>query len=197
MNFDRLRYVAERADIGAQREALFAVQIPEAPGSFLRFCELLGKRSVTEFNYRYSDLRSGAGLRQTGSHPGESRTRRSATKIVAAGFASRDMTDNEMAKLHVRYMVGGHARGLADERLYRFEFPERPGALLKFLQAIGTQWNVSLFHYRNHGSDYGRVLAGIQVPAETRTDFLLHFNELQYAYTEETENPAYKIFLGD
>ena len=106
------------------------------------------------------------------------------------------MTDNEMAKLHVRYMVGGQARGLADERLYRFEFPERPGALLKFLQAIGTGWNISLFHYRNHGSDYGRVLAGIQVPAETRTDFLLHLNELHYAYTEETDNPAYKIFLG-
>jgi threonine dehydratase len=106
------------------------------------------------------------------------------------------MTDNEMAKLHVRYMVGGHARGLADERLYRFEFPERPGALLKFLQAIGTNWNVSLFHYRNHGSDYGRVLAGIQVPVDTRTDFLLHLNVLQYAYTEETENPAYRIFLG-
>jgi threonine dehydratase len=106
------------------------------------------------------------------------------------------MTDNEMAKLHVRYMVGGHARGLADERLYRFEFPERPGALLKFLQAIGTQWNVSLFHYRNHGGDHGRVLAGIQVPADTNTDFLLHINELQYAFTEETDNSAYKLFLG-
>ena len=101
-----------------------------------------------------------------------------------------------MAKLHVRYMVGGHARGLADEKLYRFEFPERPGALLKFLRAIGTQWNVSLFHYRNHGSDHGRVLAGIQVPQETHTDFLLHINELQYAYTEESDNPAYKLFLG-
>jgi threonine dehydratase len=115
--------------------------------------------------------------------------------ISAAGFAVRDMTDNEMAKLHVRYMVGGQA-ALSDERLYRFEFPERPGALLKFLQAIGMGWNISLFHYRNHGSDYGRVLAGIQVPLETRTDFLLHLNELHYAYTEETDNPAYKIFLG-
>jgi threonine dehydratase len=116
--------------------------------------------------------------------------------ITAAGYSVRDMTDNEMAKLHVRYMVGGQARGIADECLYRFEFPERPGALLKFLQAIGTGWNISLFHYRNHGSDYGRVLAGIQVPAATRTDFLLHLNELQYAYTEETDNAAYKIFLG-
>jgi threonine dehydratase len=116
--------------------------------------------------------------------------------IGAAGFAVDDMTDNEMAKLHVRYMVGGQARGLEDERLYRFEFPERPGALLKFLQAIGSAWNISLFHYRNHGSDHGRVLAGIQVPADTHADFALHLNELQYAFTEETDNPAYKIFLG-
>jgi threonine dehydratase len=196
MNFDRLRYVAERADIGAQREALFAVEIPEAPGSFLRFCELLGKRSVTEFNYRYADLRAAqifVGLALTQGKPEREDV---LSALNAAGFAVRDMTDNEMAKLHIRYMVGGHAGGLADERLYRFEFPERPGALLKFLQAIGTQWNISLFHYRNHGSDYGRVLAGIQVPPATRTDFLLHLNELHYAYTEETDNPAYKIFLG-
>ncbi len=195
MNFDRLRYVAERADLGAQREALFAVEIPEAPGSFLRFCELLGTRSVTEFNYRYGDLQAAqifVGLALTQGKPEREELMRG---ISAAGFAVRDMTDNEMAKLHVRYMVGGQA-GLHDERLYRFEFPERPGALLRFLQAIGTGWNISLFHYRNHGSDYGRVLAGIQVPAETRTDFLLHLNELHYAYTEETDNPAYKIFLG-
>src|ERR1700735_656989 len=197
MNFDRLRYVAERADIGAQREALFAVQMPETPGSFLRFCELLGKRSVTEFDYRYRESKTaqlfvGLALEQ-------GRVERDAllAQIIAAGFAARDMTDNEMAKLHVRYMVGGHAHGLADEKLYRFEFPERPGALLRFLQAIGTQWNVSLFHYRNHGSDHGRVLAGIQVPEGTHTDFLLHINELQYAYTEETDNPAYRLFLGN
>ena len=196
MNFDRLRYVAERADIGAQREALFAVQMPEAPGSFLRFCELLGKRSVTEFNYRYSDVKAAQVFVSLALTHG--RTERDAllAEIIAADFAARDMTDNEMAKLHVRYMVGGHAHGLADEKLYRFEFPERPGALLKFLRAIGTQWNVSLFHYRNHGSDHGRVLAGIQVPEGTHTDFLLHINELQYAYTEETDNPAYRLFLG-
>ncbi len=197
MNFDRLRHVAERADLGAQREALLAVEMPEAPGSFLRFCELLGKRSVTEFNYRYADRRGaaqvfvGMGLTQ-----GNAERAALVREIGDAGFAVRDMTDNEMAKLHVRYMVGGHARGLADEHLYRFEFPERPGALLKFLQAIGTGWNISLFHYRNHGSDYGRVLAGIQVPPDTQTDFFLHLNELQYAFTEETDNPAYKIFLG-
>ena len=196
MNFDRLRYVAERADIGAQREALLAVEIQESPGSFLRFCELLGRRSVTEFNYRFGDARAAqifVGL-ALGRDPLE---RESLVKTISrAGFEVRDMTDNEMAKLHVRYMVGGHARGLTDERLYRFEFPERPGALLKFLQAIGTTWNISLFHYRNHGSDYGRVLAGIQVPSGTADDFLLHLKELQYAYVDETENPAYKIFLG-
>jgi threonine dehydratase len=196
MNFDRLRYVAERAEIGAQREALFAVEIPEAPGSFLRFCELLGKHNVTEFNYRYGDLRAAQIFVGIALTQGKAEREALLVMLAAAGFAVRDMTDNEMAKLHVRYMVGGQARGLADERLYRFEFPERPGALLKFLQAIGTGWNISLFHYRNHGSDYGRVLAGIQVPADTRTDFLLHLNDLQYAYTEETQNPAYKIFLG-
>jgi threonine dehydratase len=195
MNFDRLRYVAERADIGAQRELLLAVEMPEEPGSFLRFCELVEKRSVTEFNYRYDDLKAAhvfVGLAQGG---GKAERDALIKGIADAGFAVRDMTDNEMAKLHVRYMVGGHARGLKDERLYRFEFPERPGALLKFLQAVGSGWNISLFHYRNHGSDYGRVLAGIQVPAGTHEDFTLHLNALQYAYTEETENPAYKLFL--
>jgi threonine dehydratase len=196
MNFDRLRYVAERADIGAQREALFAVQMPEEPGSFLRFCELLGDRSVTEFSYRYSDVKAAQVFVSLALKQGRPERDALLSTIAAAGFAVRDMTDNEMAKLHVRYMVGGHAQGLSNERLYRFEFPERPGALLRFLQAIGTQWNVSLFHYRNHGSDHGRVLAGIQVPAATVTDFMLHINELQYAYTEETENPAYKLFLG-
>jgi threonine dehydratase len=196
MNFDRLRYVAERADIGAQREALFAVVLPELPGSFLRFCEVLGQRSVTEFNYRYADQKAAQVFVSLALNNGRSEREELLAVIAAAGFSVRDMTDDEMAKLHVRYMVGGHARGLANERLYRFEFPERPGALLKFLQAIGSNWNVSLFHYRNHGSDYGRVLAGIQVPSETRTDFLLHLNVLQYAYTEETDNPAYKIFLG-
>jgi threonine dehydratase len=196
MNFDRLRHVVERADIGAQREALFAVQIPESPGSFLRFCEVLGRRSVTEFNYRYGDSQAAQIFVGLALVQGKAERDGLLHGIAAAGFAVRDMTDNEMAKLHVRHMVGGQARGLNDERLYRFEFPERPGALLKFLQAIGSAWNISLFHYRNHGSDYGRVLAGIQVPAETRTDFLLHLNELHYAYTEETDNPAYQVFLG-
>lgn len=196
MNFDRLRYIAERADVGAQRETLLAVEIPEKSGAFLSFCELLGKRSITEFLYRYAD--AGAAQVFVGLALTQGRPERDAVikSIAEGGFAVRDMADNEMAKLHVRYMVGGQARGLLHERLYRFEFPERPGALLKFLQAVGTSWNISLFHYRNHGSDCGRVLAGIQVPPATLDDFLLHLNELHYPYTDETENLAYKIFLG-
>ncbi|MDP8984270.1 MAG: threonine ammonia-lyase, biosynthetic [Pseudomonadota bacterium] len=196
MNFDRLRYVADRADIGAQRESLLAVEMPEEPGSFLRFCELLGQRSVTEFNYRYGGPGAAHVFISIALTQGRPERDALIKTIDAAGFIAHDMTDNEMAKLHVRYMVGGKAHELSDERLYRFEFPERPGALLKFLRAIGSAWNISLFHYRNHGSDYGRILTGIQVPPATREDFLLHVNELQYAYTEETDNPAYKIFLG-
>ena len=196
MNFDRLRYVAERADVGAQREALLAVEIPEVPGSFLRLCELLGSRSVTEFNYRYSDAKTAQLFVGLSIAPGLAMRTALIQSLRDAGFAVRDMTDDEMAKLHVRYMVGGHPGNLEHERLYRFEFPERPGALLNFLRAIGVQWNVSLFHYRNHGSEQGRVLAGIQVPPDTVTDFLLHINELQYPYTEETDNPAYRMFLS-
>jgi threonine dehydratase len=196
MNFDRLRHVAERADLGGEREALLAVEIPEEPGSFLRFCERLGERSVTEFNYRYEPARAAqifVGFTLTAG-----RGERSAVieQLRASGYAVTDMTDNEMAKLHVRYMVGGHARGIEHELLYRFEFPERPGALLRFLQAIGTRWNISVFHYRNHGSDHGRVLAGIQVPPAERTDFTLHLQELHYAHAEESRNPAYRTFLG-
>lgn len=196
MNFDRLRHVAERADIGAQREALFAVQVPEEPGTFLRFCELLGSHSVTEFNYRFDQRAAAQVFVGVSIARGKAEREALTHAMVSGGFTVRDMTDNEMAKLHVRYMVGGHARGLAHERLFRFEFPERPGALLKFLRAIGSKWNISLFHYRNHGSDYGRVLAGIQVPPQTSTDFMLHLQDLHYPFIEETDNPAYRIFLG-
>jgi threonine dehydratase len=196
MNFDRLRHVAERADLGGEREALLAVVIPEQPGSFLRFCEALGRRSVTEFNYRYSSAAAAQIFVGFALSQGRAEKDRVVHELGAAGFKVTDMTDDEMAKLHVRYMVGGHARGLEHELLYRFEFPERPGALLKFLQAIGARWNISLFHYRNHGSDYGRVLAGIQVPPAERADFLLHLNELHYAYVEESANPAYRLFLS-
>ncbi|HXY96939.1 MAG TPA: threonine ammonia-lyase, biosynthetic [Steroidobacteraceae bacterium] len=196
MNFDRLRHVAERADFGGGREALLAVVIPERPGSFLRFCEALGKRSVTEFNYRYAAPEAAQIFVGLALSQGRAEKEAVSAQLRAAGFAVTDMTDDEMAKLHVRYMVGGHARGLEHELLYRFEFPERPGALMKFLQAIGTRWNISLFHYRNHGSDYGRVLAGIQVPPATRAEFLEHLRDLHYPCVEETANPAYRMFLS-
>ena len=196
INFDRLRHVAERADLGGEREALLAVTIPERPGSFLRFCELLGNRSVTEFNYRYESEQAAQIFVSFGLAQGRAEKDTVVRALREAGYTVTDMTDNEMAKLHVRHMVGGRARGIRDELLYRFEFPERPGALLKFLQAVGGRWNISLFHYRNHGSDYGRVLAGIQVPPAERPDFLQHINELHYAYAEETANPAYRMFLG-
>ena len=196
MNFDRLRHVAERADLGGAREALLSVEIPEQPGSFLKFCETLGKRSITEFNYRLEEGHAAQLFVGFGINQGRAERDSVVSQLRAAGYRVSDMTDNEIAKLHVRYMVGGHARGIKDEVLYRFEFPERPGALLRFLQAVGTRWNISLFHYRNHGSDHGRVLAGIQVPPAGRQDFVLHIQELHYAYTDETANPAYKIFLG-
>jgi threonine dehydratase len=196
MNFDRLRHVAERGDIGAQREALMAVEIPERPGSFLKFCEVLGSRNVTEFNYRYESAERAQIFVGLALSQGREEREAVLRSIADAGYPVVDMTDNEMAKLHVRYMVGGHARGIANELLFRFEFPERPGALLKFLRAVGSRWNISLFHYRNHGSDYGRVLAGIQVPSKERPELATHLEDLRYAFVEETNNPAYKVFLG-
>ena len=195
MNFDRLRHVAERAAIGEEREMLLAAEIPEEPGSFRRFCEALGRRSVTEFNYRFGsdeaarifvgvELRDGAAERQ-----------RIMEKLHAEGFPAVDLSDNEMAKLHVRHMVGGRSAGVINERLFRFEFPERPGALLDFLNAIGTEWNISLFHYRNHGSDYGRILTGIQVPDDAAGALETHLERLGYPYWEESDNPAYEMFL--
>jgi threonine dehydratase len=173
------------------------VEIPEEPGSFLRFCCLLGRRSVTEFNYRYDDSRSARIFAGISLAEGR-REKESLLALVAdAGYRVIDMSDDEMAKLHVRYMVGGHAHGLQHERLFRFEFPERPGALLRFLEAVGAHWNISLFHYRNHGSDYGRVLAGVQVAPEDAGRFAEHLGDLGYVYTEETQNPAYRMFLGD
>jgi|DEB19_MinimDraft_3_1074340.scaffolds.fasta_scaffold00298_10 threonine dehydratase len=196
MNFDRLRHVAERAEIGARREALLAVEIPERPGSFLSLCRALGHRSVTEFNYRYE--KSGTANIFLGFAMPSGRDERSGvtSTLREAGYSVTDMTDNELAKLHVRYMIGGHAETITEERLFRFEFPERPGALLRFLEAIGSRWNITLFHYRNHGSDAGRVMAGIQVPESTREDFLSHLAELHYPWVDETENPAYRLFLG-
>ena len=196
INFDRLRHVAERADLGGEREALLAISIPEQPGSFRRFCEVLGRRGITEFNYRYESEEAAHIFVSFSLAQGREEKDTVTRALRTAGYPVTDMSDNEMAKLHVRYMVGGRARGIRDELLYRFEFPERPGALLRFLDAVGSRWNISLFHYRNQGGDYGRVLAGIQVPAAERSDFLQHLNELHYAYAEETGNPAYQMFLG-
>ncbi len=196
INFDRLRHVAERAELGERREALLAVTIPEQPGSFRKFCQAIGKRSITEFNYRYADPRQArvfAGVQLT---EGEEEKHRLIETLREHSYPVVDMSDNEMAKLHVRYMVGGHAPGIRDEILYRFQFPERPGALLKFLTGMAHGWNISLFHYRNHGSDYGRVLVGIQVPEAERPRFVQYIHVLGYPWCEETRNPAYRMFLG-
>jgi threonine dehydratase len=196
INFDRLRHVAERADLGERREALLAVGIPERPGSFLAFCRALGKRQITEFNYRYADQRQAqvfVGI-ELGGGPAE--RRELIDRLQAKGFSVLDMSENETAKLHIRFMVGGHASGVSDERLIRFEFPERPGALLNFLSGLGRRWNISLFHYRNHGAAYGRVLMGIQVPAADRPEFTRLLDGLGYRFWEETENPAYDLFAS-
>ena len=195
MNFDRLRFVAERAEVGEQREAILAVTIPERPGSFREFISLIGRRSVTEFNYRYADPKVAhlfVGLQVSG--------RRETVQLLAELKRRRidafDLTDNEMAKLHVRHLVGGHAPAAEHEILYRFEFPERPGALLKFLDSMSAAWNISLFHYRNHGADSGRVLVGMQVPPSDKAGFQRFLDRLGYEYVNETANPAYRMFLG-
>jgi len=196
VNFDRLRHIAERAALGEQREALFAVEIPEQQGSFMAFCKTIGKRNITEFNYRYQDTDTAHIFVGVELCRGNDEREVLLSALRQAGYPVIDMTDNEMAKLHARHMVGGTAPGIADERVYRFRFPERPGALLAFLTAIGNFWNISLFHYRNHGSDYGRVLAGIQVPDDELVRFHRHLDELGYPYTDESKNPVYRMFLG-
>lgn len=195
VNFDRLRYVAERAEIGERAEALLAVEIPEHPGSYRSFMRLLGPRSITEFNYRFAHGASAkifVGVKLTG---GDAEKHEIIALLRGNGLGVIDMTDNEVAKLHVRYMVGGRVADLKDEVVYRFQFPERPGALLKFLEGLNDAWNISLFHYRNHGADYGRVLVGVQVPAETHADFIAHIDAVGFPYWEETNNPAYRQFL--
>ena len=195
MNFDRLRHISERAEIGERREAVLTVTIPEKPGSFKKFCNLLGAKSITEFNYRYADPKVahvfvGVSVRN------QEETQKLISELKQSGLATEDMSDNEMAKLHIRHLVGGHAHDVKNEILYRFEFPDRPGALMNFLNNLSHNWNISLFHYRNHGADYGRVLIGIQVPPEERSDFKAFLNQLGYHYWDETKNPAYKLFLG-
>jgi threonine dehydratase len=195
MNFDRLRYIAERAELGEQREAVLAVTIPETPGSFKAFCSLLGARNITEFNYRYSDPQAArvfVGL----SVPGSGESAQVVALLHHHGIEALDLTDNEMAKLHVRHLVGGRAPDARHELLYRFEFPERPGALMRFLQSLSQDWNISLFHYRNHGADFGRILVGMQVPEHDKPAFQLFLDGLGYRYWDETQNPAYRLFLA-
>jgi len=194
MNFDRLRFVAERAELGEHREAVLGVTIPEEPGSFRALCRLLGKRSVTEFNYR----QAGAGPAHVFlgvAVAGREETERLIASLARHGMPAVDLSDNEAAKLHVRHLVGGRGAGPGGEMLYRFEFPERPGALLRFLDGMGSGWNISLFHYRNHGADVGRVLIGLQVPARERPAFRRFLRELGYEHSDETRNPAYRLFL--
>ncbi|MEH1901423.1 MAG: threonine ammonia-lyase, biosynthetic [Nostoc sp.] len=195
MNFDRLRFVAERAELGERREAIFAVTIPEQRGSIRQFCECIGNRNLTEFNYRIADEKTAhifVGV--------QIQNRADAAKMVetfeANGFETLDLTDDELTKLHLRHMVGGHSPLAHNELLYRFEFPERPGALMKFVTSMSPAWNISLFHYRNNGADYGRIVVGIQVPPHEMEEWQAFLDNLGYRYWDENKNPAYKLFLG-
>ena len=196
VNFDRLRHVAERAELGEGREAIIAVTIPEQPGSFKAFCEAVGKRQITEFNYRYhtgSEAHIFVGVQ---THPDSDPRSALIEQLTEKGFPVTDLTDNELAKLHIRHMVGGHAAGVSDEMVLRFEFPERPGALFNFLKKLGGRWNISMFHYRNHGAADGRVVAGLQVPEDERHLVPAALAKIGYPYWDETDNPAYRLFLG-
>lgn len=195
VNFDRLRYISERTEIGEKREAILAVTLPEKPGSYKKFIHALHKRNITEFNYRYSDgydaqvfvgvqIAAGGEGRQT-----------IIDQLTEQGYPVVDLTDNEIAKLHIRHMVGGRSPGVDNEKVFRFEFPERPGSLMKFLSSLGSKWNISMFHYRNHGAAYSRVLMGVQVPDEDMTAFRAMLDEVGFRYWDETDNPAYRLFL--
>jgi len=195
MNFDRLRHIAERAELGEKREAVLAVTIPETPGSFKAFCNLLGARNITEFNYRFADAKAAHVFVGLSVH-GKAEGAEVVDLLQRHGLQALDLTDNEMAKLHIRHLVGGHAPDARNELLYRFEFPERPGALMRFLESMSRGWNISLFHYRNHGTDYGRILVGIQVPLSEKLDFQKFLDGLGYPYCDESQNPAYQLFLA-
>jgi threonine dehydratase len=196
INFDRLRYVAERTLVGEHKEILLAVTVPETPGSFLQFCQVLGKRNITEFNHRYFDnklARIFVGISCSGQQKDRDNL---IARLESKGFSVIDMTLNELAKEHIRYMVGGHAPEELGEIVYSIEFPERPGALLKFLHSLGERWNISMFHYRNHGAAFGRVLMGVQMPKSDRQEFQQRLTDVGFKYTEETTNQAYTIFVG-
>ena len=194
VNFDRLRHISERAELGEYREAIFGVTISEERGSFQRFCRALGKRAITEFNYRFAGEEEAHVYVGLQVNPGEDR-QSVAEELTGAGYRLTDMTDNEAAKLHVRHMVGGRAFGRKPELLYRFEFPERPGALLRFLNGLGSRWNITMFHYRNHGSAWGRVFAGFEAQDKDRARLATYLDRIGYRYWEETGNPAVELFL--
>ena len=196
MNFSRLSHVAERAELGEHREAVLAVTIPERPGAFRRFCETIGERPITEFNYRMADTETAHVYAGIALQRGDEERHALAEQLREQGYPVLDLTQDEMAKVHVRHMVGGRGHGVEDELVYRFEFPERPGALMQFLANLGGRWNISLFHYRNNGAAYGRVLCGIQVPEAERAAFQAFLEGLHYSHVEETDNPAYKLFLS-
>ncbi|MDF3030622.1 MAG: threonine ammonia-lyase, biosynthetic [Moraxellaceae bacterium] len=194
MNFDRLRHISERTEIGEKREGVFAVTLPEKPGAFKAFCAALGKRNITEFNYRYADAREAQVFVGVQLRHGDDERRDLKGALDKKGYAALDLSDDEMAKLHIRHLVGGHA-GLTDECLFRFEFPERPGALMNFLTRLQSDWNISLFHYRNHGAAYGRVLVGLQLGGRPHRELLESLKAVGYPFQEETQNPAYRLFL--
>lgn len=195
MNFDRLRFVAERAELGERREAIFAVTIPEERGSLRKFCECLGRRNLTEFNYRIADEKV-AHIFVGVQIENRADAARMAAKFEACGFETLDLTDDELAKLHLRHMVGGRSLLAHNELLYRFEFPERPGALMRFVGSMSPDWNISLFHYRNNGADYGRIVVGMQVPPHEMEEWQAFLDTLGDRYWDESQNPAYKLFLG-
>jgi len=195
VNFNRLRYIAERADLGENKEAILAVTIPEKAGSFLQFCEVLGERNITEFNYRYADKDVAQVFVGVALKNGLDGKNQLIKALESAAYTTIDLSDNETAKSHVRYMVGGRASQVEHEKVYRFAFPEQPGALLGFLQKMASNWSISLFHYRNHGSDFGRVLLGIQVPDNQTVEFTEFLNATGFSYVDESDNPAYQLFL--
>lgn len=197
-NFDRLRYISERTETGEHREAVISVTLPERAGAFRTFCSALGRRNITEFNYRYANTESAQVFVGLSVVPGGADLAELLADLAERGYVTEDLTDNEVAKLHIRYMVGGHApAAITDERVYRVEFPERPGALLRFLSGLGQGWNISMFHYRNHGAAYGRILVGVQVPKNERRAFERVLDDLKFPYWEETDNRAYQLYLGN
>ncbi|WP_136254758.1 threonine ammonia-lyase, biosynthetic [Onishia niordana] len=195
-NFDRLQHIAERTELGEQREAILAVTIPERPGSFKRFCKVIGKRMVSEFNYRYADPDCAHIFVGVQVKPGGDDRQAVITKLREEGYPVVDLTDDEMAKLHIRHLGGGRPKEQFEEEVYRFEFPERPGALMNFLTHLPADWNISLFHYRNHGAAYGRVLVGMQLPSDDRSHVEEYFDAIGYRYWKETDNPAYRLFMA-